>query len=241
MKLLLALVTLCGGLATAALRAEPTPEMVWVAPLNQTMPLAQFQNDKLSAGILKDMGDLISRRLGRIPRYQSVLGEQVSDVMKQGKVDGICYVRPFWIDGDFNWSEPFMPDAEVVAADANAPVLSSLAALRDIPVGTVTSHRHPRVEQVLGERFNRVDSASMPEALHRLANHDYQYIVIGQSTFDYQLSLKKTTMRSDIVIASFSAQCAFTKTSSIPFAKVDKVIREMLIDGSVDRILARYR
>jgi polar amino acid transport system substrate-binding protein len=224
-----------------AVLAAPAPEFVWVAPMNQTMPLAQFQNDKLTGGILKDMGDIIARRLGRVARYASVPGDQVSAVMKLGKVDGICYVRPFWIDGNFNWSEPFMPDAEVVAARLDAPSVSSLANLRDIPVGTVLSHRHPRIEQVLGERFHRVDSESMSENLRRINQNDFQYTVVGQSTLDYQMSIKAVKLRTDIIVASFNAQCAFTKTKRIPFASVDHLIKEMLIDGTVDRILARYR
>lgn len=224
-----------------AVLAAPAPEFIWVAPLNQTMPLAQYQNDKISGGILKDIGDLIARRLGRVARYVSVPGDQVGNVMQQGKVDGICYVRPFWIDGDYHWSEPFMADAELVAAREDAPVVASLAGLRDLPVGTVASHRHPRIEQVLGERFIRVDSDSMHENLRRMAQGEFQYTVIGQSTLDYQVSIKAIRLRPDIVIASFKAQCAFTKTSSVPFAKVDHLIREMLLDGSVDRILARYR
>jgi polar amino acid transport system substrate-binding protein len=228
-------------LTSQAALAAPVPEMVWVAPLNQTMPLAKYKHDKLTGGILKDMGDVIARRMGRVPRYLSVPGDQVGGLLHRGKADGLCYVRPGWIDGEFNWSVPFMSDGEVVAALDSAPVVASLAALRDMPVGTVQSHRHPRIEQVLGERFRRVESDTMAENLRRVVNSEVQYVVTSQSALDYLASTKGGKLRTDIVIASYTAQCAFSKASAVPFAKFESVLDGMLKDGTVDRILARYR
>jgi polar amino acid transport system substrate-binding protein len=232
--------TLAFLLAQSAL-AAPVPEMVWVAPMNQTMPLAKFSKDKLTGGIIKDMGDVIARRMGRKARYVSIPGDQVGAALNRGAADGLCYVRPGWIDGEFNWSPAFMADGEVIAAVSSAPVVTSLAGLRDTPVGTVLSHRHPRVEQVLGERFHRVESNTVNENLHRALNNELQYVIASQSSLDYLASSHAGALRTDIVIASYGAQCAFSKASQVPFAKVDHLLNEMLKDGTVDRILARYR
>jgi polar amino acid transport system substrate-binding protein len=227
--------------ASQAALAAPVPEIVWIAPMNQTMPLAQFKDDKLTGGILRDMGNAISRRMGHVARFVSIPGDQVSAVLHKGKADGLCYVRPGWIDGEFNWTPPFMNDGEVIAALPGAPVLTSLGALRDTPVGTVKSHRHPRVELVLGERFHRVEANSMSENLHRVLNKEVQYVVTSQSALEYLASSKVGTLRTDIIITSYGAQCAFSKASKIPFLKVEQALNDMFRDGSVDRILARYR
>lgn len=217
-------------------------ELVLVAPLNQVMPFAQFQQDKLTGGILKDLGDAIAQRLGRKIGFVSVASEQVSATLTAGKADGICYVRPFWIDGDFNWTRPLIPDAELVAAREGAPRIRSLADLRDRPVGTVSGYRYPRVEQVLGLRFQRSDSPSMEENLRRLLVGAVRYTVISQATLAWQMRQnKELKLRSDLVFASFSAQCAFSRRASIPFGDINHAINSLLDDGSVDEILARYR
>lgn len=225
------------GLACAA-----DEELRMIAPLNQTMPLAQFQGDKISGGILKDLGEAIAQRLGRRADFVSVAGDQVGAALSTGKADGICYVRPFWIDGEFDWSRPVIPDAELVASLPDAPVVRSLLDLRDRPVGTVASYRYPRVEQVLGLRFQRLDSPTMEENLRKMSLGGAQHTVLGRSTLDYQLKINKgLKLRPDLVVASFTAQCAFSRRGHVAFSEVDKAINSLIADGSVKAILARYR
>lgn len=231
-----------------ALLATPGPvraadeELRMIAPLNQTMPLVQFHGDKLSGGILKDLGDAIAQRLGRRADFVSVAGDQVAAALSSGKADGICYVRPFWIDGEFDWSRPLIPDAELVASLPDAPVVRSLLDLRDRPVGTVASYRYPRVEQVLGLRFQRQDSPTMEDNLRRLGPGGPRHTVLGRSTLDYYLKINKgLKLRPDLVVASFTAQCAFSRQGHIPFSDIDKAINSLIADGSVKAILARYR
>lgn len=222
--------------------AMASGELLMIAPLNHNMPLAQFENDKISGGIVKDLSEAIAARMGRNIAFVSVAGDQVSATLAQGKADGICYVRPFWIDGDYHWSRPLIPDAELVASLPGAPVVRSLLDLRDRPVGTVAAYRYPRVEQVLGLRFHRQDSATMEENLRKVMAGTVNYTVIAQSTLSYQLKVNKALrLRSDLVYASYSAQCAFTKRGNAPGGEVDKAINGLIEDGSVEAILARYR
>ncbi|NHZ89378.1 transporter substrate-binding domain-containing protein [Massilia sp. CCM 8733] len=233
------IVPLCAPLAASA---SAEAQLVMIAPLNQTMPLTRFQNNKLTGGILKDLGEAIARRLGRGIAWISVSGDQVSATLDAGTADGICYVRPFWIDGHFDWSRPLIPDAEVVASQQGAPPVRSLADLRDRPVGTVSGYRYPRVEQVLGLRFQRSESVTMEENLRKLMAGSVRHTVIGQATLAYQMRINKALkLRQDLVFASFKAQCAFSKKAGVPFEDVDQAINGLIEDGSVEAILARYR
>lgn len=230
-------------LASAGIAQAASTELLMIAPLNQTMPLAQFQNDKLSGGILKDLGEAIAQRLGRRADFISVPGDQVGAVLSKGKADGICYVRPFWIDGDFDWTRPLIPDAELVASLPTAPVVRSLLDLRDRPVGTVTGYRYPRVEQVLGLRFQRKDSPTMEENLQKMTQGgEVRYTVLGQATMAYQLKVNRSLrLRPDLVFASFTAQCAFSRRGNVAFKEVNNAVNALIDDGSVAAILARYR
>jgi ABC-type amino acid transport substrate-binding protein len=213
-----------------------------IAPLNQAMPLASFHGDKISGGILKDLGDAIATRMGRPVVYVSVAGDQVAAVLSAGKADGICYVRPFWIDGHFDWSRPLIPDSELVASHPDMPLVRSLLDLRDLPVGTVTAYRYPRVEQVLGLRFRRIDSPTMEENLRNVMQGTARHTVLARSTLDYQLKVNKSLkLRPDLVFASFSAQCAFSRRGNVAFTDVNQAINSLIDDGSVRQILARYR
>ena len=213
-----------------------------IAPLNQAMPLAAFVDNKLTEGILKDLGESLARRLKLRAVFVSVAGDQVGAALSAGKADGICYVRPFWIDGNFDWSAPLLPDTEVVASHPDEPPVRSLLDLRDRPVGTVGGYRYPRVEQVLGLRFARLDALTVEENLRNVMLGRARYTVIAHSTLAYHLKANKNLkLRADLTIASFTAQCAFSRRSGVPFADVDKALKDLIADGSVREILARYR
>ncbi|NHZ38951.1 substrate-binding periplasmic protein [Massilia aquatica] len=237
--LLALIVPFCAPLAAGA---APDAQLVMIAPLNQTMPLTRFQNNKLTGGIIKDLGEAIGLRLGRGIAWVSVSGDQVSATLDAGKADGICYVRPFWIDGHFDWSRPLIPDAEVVASQLGAPPVRALSDLRDRPVGTVVGYRYPRVEQVLGLRFQRSDSVTMEDNLRKLMAGSVRHTVIGQTTLAYHTRINKALkLRQDLVFASFKAQCAFSKKAGVPFEDINQAINGLIEDGSVEAILARYR
>jgi ABC-type amino acid transport substrate-binding protein len=184
----------------------------------------------------------MARRLGRRAVYLSVDGPGVKATLSSGRADGMCYVMPFWIDGDYHWSTPLLPDTEMVVARGDAPVISSLRSLRNKPIGTVAGYRYPRIEQVLGKRFTRVDATTMEQNIQQILDGKAQYAVIGEATMSYlQRQHPALHLRPELVFINFKAQCAVSRQSQVPFQQVNSVIEAMLKDGSVDQILARYR
>ncbi|MES2346144.1 MAG: transporter substrate-binding domain-containing protein [Pseudomonadota bacterium] len=235
------LTVLLAALLPPAVHAAPG-ELVMLAPLDQTMPIVRFQNGALAGGIIKDLGDALAQRLGRRAVYISVDVPSVTPALSGGRADAMCYVLPFWIDGDYDWSTPLLPDNEMVVGLVDAPPLRSLKDLKDKPIGTVAGYRYPRVERVLGKRFARTDSASMELNVQRMVEGKAQYTMVGEATLLYQQRIHPgLKVRPELVFSSFKAQCAFSRKSQVPFAEANRVIDAMLKDGSIDQILARYR
>lgn len=233
----------CAALAGCALSLPlAAADFVMIAPTDHTMPLAQFQDGQLSGGILKDLGDAIGERLGQRVRYLSVNGENVGAALRQGRADGLCYVLPEWIDGDFHWSSPLIANAELVVARDGAPAIGALRDLQDKPVGTVAAYRYPRLQQVLGVHFMRSDSATMDKNLRQMALGKFQYTVLDKLTLDYlQRSEAAPRLRADLPFITYKAPCAFARSSKVPARELDRVIDGLRDDGSLERILARYR
>jgi ABC-type amino acid transport substrate-binding protein len=217
-------------------------ELVMLAPLDQAMPIARIQNGVISGGVVKDFGDALAQRLGRRAVYLNADSMDVKPALSSGRADGMCYVVPFWIDGDYNWSPPLFPDAEMIAARHDVPHLQSLKDLRDKQVGTVIRYRYQRVEQVLGRHFRRVDAANMEANIEQMLAGKLPYTMISESSLNY---LNRVTpglkVRADLVFSAYKAQCAFSKQSAIPFTEISHAINSLVRDGSIDQILARYR
>jgi ABC-type amino acid transport substrate-binding protein len=217
-------------------------ELVMLAPVDQAMPIARFQNGAVAGGIVKDFGDVLAQRLGRRAVYLNADVPEVTPMLSSGRADGMCYVLPFWIDGEYDWSAPLFPDAEMLAARTDMPHLRSLKDLRDKQVGTVAGYRYHRVEQVLGDRFRRVDAANMEANIQQMVSGKVPYTMISEATLNYQHRLNRgMKVRADLVFSAYKAQCAFSQKSQVPFTEISRAIDTLIKDGSIDQILARYR
>jgi ABC-type amino acid transport substrate-binding protein len=239
-KLLPALLTAL-LLPLTAVHAAPA-ELTMLAPLESTMPLARYEHGQLAGGIIKDIGDALAQRLGRRAGYISVFVGGVQPALSSGRADLMCHVLPAWIDGNYLWTEPVFQDAEIIAGYGAAPHLHSLKDLRGKRVGTVAGYRYPRIEQVLGQRFNRVDAPSMEHNLQSAMRGAVPYAIISEVTLAYlKRSDASLALRPELVFAAFKTQCAVSRSGRVSLADVAQALDAMSRDGSIDQILARYR
>jgi polar amino acid transport system substrate-binding protein len=228
-------------LACASVQAAQE-EMVFIAPTNHGMPLAQFKDGRINNGILMELGVAIAHKLGRTARFVSVPSKRVAMVLSKGEADGVCYVLPHWIDGDFRWSRPLIPNGMLLIAHPGAPVVRSVAELAGRKIGTVAGYRYPQIEEVLGGQFIRDDAPTSEHTVSKLAAGRTSYAIVGQSMFEYLRRYDKNFhARPEFLITTVTTQCAFSRQSKIPFAQVDKAINALVEQGGVDEILSHYR
>jgi ABC-type amino acid transport substrate-binding protein len=217
-------------------------EVVFVAATNHNMPLSRFQNGEMVEGLLKDLGDGIAHRMGRQARYVSVPAKRVAEYLASGRADGVCYVLPRWLPGSFNWSQPLMPDAGVLVSRPEAPAVRVLSDLANKPVGTVLGYSYSMIDAALGRAFVREDAPSMELNISKIQHGRMQYAIMGRMTAEYLMRAEpQHKLRIDFEFDPFKAQCAFSKKSAIPFDDVQRAIGGLVSDGSLDRLLHRYR
>lgn len=217
-------------------------ELVFLAPRDHAMPLTQFRDGILTGGILKDLGDEIARRIGRHARFVTIPSKRVSLALAAGEADGICYVLPQWIDGDFNWTQALIPDAVTIVGRPGTPILHKLDDIADRRVGTVLGYRYPAITSALGAHFRRDDAPNSDQLLAKLLAKRVDYAVLEQLTVSWYQNIEpKTAPRADFSVQTILAPCAFIKTSAVPFADVDRAVVAIASDGTLSAILARYR
>ncbi|HEY1131872.1 MAG TPA: transporter substrate-binding domain-containing protein [Roseateles sp.] len=218
------------------------PPLRFIAPMNHAMPFGRFEQGHLTAGIVKDISDHIAARLGREIEYVPVPPRRVSQVLAAGTADGVCYVARDWIDGDFHWSPPVLEHVGVVAAHPQAPAVVSLQQLAGLPLGTVYAYRYPQFERALGAQFVRDDAPSMLINLRKLAAHRVDYALTERITLEYHNKLQPGDgLKAALQTSPYRTHCAFTRAHELPLQQLDQAVRDMVRDGSVERILARYR
>jgi ABC-type amino acid transport substrate-binding protein len=235
-------------LAAAILTLLPLPalsapqELIFAAPMNHTMPFAQFNDGELTGGILKDIGIVLAERMGRKAKFVALPSKRVPVVLAKGEVDGLCFLIPGWIDVPLNWTRPAIPAAAAVAANSAYPVIHSLADLAGERTGTTLGYRYVELESVLGPKFIRDDAPSALHNLNKLAAGRNKYALIDLMTLEYFKKLDRNMpVRIDHVYLRFKASCAFARSSSVKIAEADRALGSMADDGTIDAIFARYR
>ena len=241
MRRLAALLLATVLVGTAA--AQSPPPLRFAAATNNALPIADFDaQGQLVGGIAKDLGELIAARLDRPARFIPLPGTRVSAALLAGEADAVCFVLPEWLQGDFRWTRGLIPDAGLVAAHADAAALKSLDQLIGQSVGTVSGYSYPIVEKALGKSLRRADVPSMAANLRRLAAGKVRYALVEKTSLQFFLHEQPNApVRIAWVINQFDARCAFSPRSGVPFAEVAQVLDHLVSDGSIERVLARYR
>lgn len=230
-RLLLTLLLACGTARAA--------DLVFVAASNHAEPLSRFEKGVLSGGIVKDVGDLLARQLGRRARYLSLPAKRAPAALRAGEADLICYSRPEWIGREgLHWSPMFIPNAEVVAAHVSAPPLQRLEDLEGQRVGTVLGYVYGETEQ--RGRFRRDDAPDMAANLRKLAAGRTPYALTELISLQ-AAQRREPSLREALRLERFEAGCALSARSSLAPAVLDAAVQALVRSGEVERLLARYR
>lgn len=230
------------GAAALGARAEDST-LLFIAPANHTMPFVEIRDGQLQRGILKDLGEAIAARMGRTARFVVVPAKRVSAALARGEADGLCYTSPRWIDAaELHWSRPVFDYTGVVARRADMPPLSQLSQLAGLTLGTVAGYRYTEVEAALGPGFPRDDAPDMGRNLAKLAAGRIPYAMTEKLTLSYAMRENpQQGLQPALQTISYPTHCVFSPLRRLSLPAVDKAVDGLIGDGSVERLLARYR
>lgn len=239
-KPLLLSLLLLPGLLCAAER-----DLVFVATDGASMPLAEISGGVVVAGIMKDVGDAIAHGLGRKARHIAVPRNRMLMMLGNGEADGICYARPEWYGTQgLNWTRPLIPSGNVVATLSAARRPLSLDDLAGKPIGAVLGYKYPELDAALGKRFIRDDAPNSELNFRKLSAGRVEHAVLDTLNLAWRLKIQHPPLAlhpNPLVTTSFTAQCAFSVSSDIPFAEIERVVDTLLQTKRIERILDKYR
>lgn len=223
-------------------QATEPPPLRFIAPLNHAMPFADFKQGEVQTGIVKDISEAVAARMGRRADFVSVPPRRVGQVLAAGGADGVCYVGRGWIDGEFHWSPPVLEQVVVLASRADVPPPDNVQSLAGQPIGTVHGYRYPPLEPVLGRSFVRDDAPSMLINLRKLAAKRTRFAMTEQITLDFYIKLHpQDSLKAALPMGRYPTHCLFTLAHALPLEQLDRAVRELVREGGVEKILARYR
>ncbi|MDR7296623.1 ABC-type amino acid transport substrate-binding protein [Pelomonas aquatica] len=224
-----------------AASAEP-PVLRIVAPANQSMPMLRLEGHRPVDGVLKDLGELLAQRLGLSPVFIALPSKRAGPAVASGAADLLCYVKPEWLDVQVLWTQSFLSGTGIIAAGPNAPPVSRLHDLRDEPLGTVLGYRYPVIDQAFNQAIRREDVADAETNLRRLALGRLHFVVTDRAALAYYLKANPTAaLREVLEVEHYQLGCALSPGKADLLQPLNKAIDRIQLDGSVAKLLGRYR
>ncbi len=218
-------------------------DLVVLVDTGTEMPMARFVNYRLIDGIHRDVGVELARRIGRTPKFMSLPRKRIARALEDGHADVLCSYMPEWLNGQYHWSQPFIPVVQVLVTDKSVPAPTHISELAGKQIGTVLGYAHPELEAVLGKNFLRSDGPTTESNLRKVGAGRVKYAVTGKSFLDYRLKVgdPMLTVHPPLVVSTYMTQCAVSLKGRVKLAEIDRAIGLMVRDGTVNTILAKYR
>ncbi|MGM9482880.1 substrate-binding periplasmic protein [Roseateles sp. NT4] len=228
---------------TCTARADEAPLHVLIDG-SLEMPQALFKDGRPVDGLQVLITQEIGQRLGRPVRFRLVPRRRLAQLLDQGQeADLACNYIPGWLPGPLQWSRPYLDDADLLITAARRPAPAQLQDVTGQRIGTVAGFLYPEAETALGSGFVRDDAPNVITNLRKLASGRMDHALVGRVTFDYlqrrgELPLE---LHPPLVIARLRTACALSPRSSVSLAQLDATIAAMQADGSLARIVERFR
>ncbi len=207
------------------------------------MPMARFERYRLVDGIHRDIGLALAAHMKRTPKFMSLPRKRIVRALEDGNADVLCSYVPEWLDGSFQWTQAFIPIVEVLIADRSVERPRDIAELAGKPIGTVLGYSHPEMVALLGNGFVRADGPSTEANFRKVAAGRIKYALTGKSFLEWRMKQGDLplTIHPPLMVKSYMGQCAVSPKGRARLADVDQAIGQMLRDGTVNAIVARYR
>jgi ABC-type amino acid transport substrate-binding protein len=227
--------------AAAVCRAEPEA-LRFVVPTNQSMPILKMQGSLPVDGLLKDLAEALAPRLGRRIDYVVLPSKRAATALMRDEADLHCYVEPGWLQGQLGLTRPFIGSAEVIAAGPTTLAPATLQALAHERLGTVLGYVHPKLEAELKGPILREDAVNAETNLRRLAVGRMRYAITDRLSLQFFIREHPGSgLREVAEVERHELSCAVGLRAAAQLPAINRALEQMGQDGSLERMLARYR
>ncbi|MFT7721528.1 MAG: transporter substrate-binding domain-containing protein [Roseateles sp.] len=230
-------------LAMLAGGPAPAAGVVMLVERAADMPFAAFDGDRVSAGIHLDLARLLEARLGQRVELRAVPRRRIGPMLDAGEADLACALLPEWLQAAVDWTQPFLPHAGVVITPLSERRPERLQDLAGQPIGTIKGYAYRELEQALGPALVREDAPDARALLRMLEAGRMKHASINLQYLEYQrkLGVQKQPLHPYLSTGAYETRCAVSQRSALKAARLDALISALRGDGSLGRLLARYR
>ncbi len=202
------------------------------------------------SGIVKDLNDEAARRTKVTISYSLLSRKSVDATLLAGEGHLACNIQPAWtkIADQLVWTEPMFFDTDLFwrRKSGDQPNIDAFAALAGHSFATFKGyHHHAEATRLVADGLTkRVDLYPSESIFDVLLSKRADYIVFSKIRGDYLLKNPKYANlieMTDLTDSHFPNYCAMSRKAPIDIDRYIRALNDIVLDGTLSRILARYR
>lgn len=241
----LSLLASLAGIGAAG--AQPATIRVFTADLSAA-PYVTSDGVTFLSGIIKDLNDEAARRAGVRVEYSVLARGSVDSELDSGAGHVTCNIQPAWtsIADKLVWTKPLFNDEDIYWRRIETPALQSVEDLIGHSFATYQGYTHGDAvtRQVADGQTKRVDLYASQSALDALLRKRADYVIFSRIRGEFLLKDPKYAgkiEKAGLADSSYSNFCAISRLTPIPAEAYKAALDSVLEDGTLDRILTKYR
>lgn len=236
------------GLLMASLPVLAAEQLRFGVGLAWAPPFAQYEQGRLSGGILLELLEQIARNADAEAVIVVLPPRRVDAALAQGDIDLQCPLSPAWFPeppAAARWSVPLLTlDDLLVAAPGQPEAAPDLARAGGLTIGVVGSYSYPPLEEGFRSgRLLREDAPSQQLVLEKLVRGRSGYGVVNSMMLEWFNKTRPPDkrVRRLATLASVQTHCLLSAKPGLAPERIQAAVRQLVDSGQLKAILARYR
>ncbi|MNK07887.1 Arginine-binding extracellular protein ArtP precursor [compost metagenome] len=236
------------GLSLLAQTPAPPSDIVYGVNMDYAMPLVEVvrsgEKPKLVGGLLKDIGDALFQELKVPPEILLLPKRRVAPGLASGSVSVLCHLSEVWqplIKDDVWWSEPLYKSTNLIVYTKSKPI-RKVSDLYGERIGTVLNFIYQNLdEQFMKQTMVREDGPNNESNIKKLIRGRLQYAIMSNLEYEYYHKKYPELQFADLQMDVVMTKCALSKNSNLSLEELNRAIKKIKEDGTLEKILKKYR
>lgn len=200
------------------------------------------------SGIIKDLNDEAARRAGVTIDYRVLARGSVDSYLESGEGHVTCNIQPAWtgIADKLVWTEPMFADEDIYWRLVDTPALEKVEDLVGRSFATYDGYTHADavMAQVADGRTKRVNLYASQAIFDALTRKRADYVIFSRIRGEYMAKTPTYAGKiapAGLVDSSYRNFCAISRQTPIPAEDYKAALDSVLQDGTMAKILEKYR
>ena len=242
----LTLVASCAAFASA-LQAEDT--LTFSYWTKASAPFVFVKGNKLEGGIIRDLGEALASKLGKQAEFINLPSRRIEPYLISGDVDFDCVTNPIWKDkaDAYRWSPALFDGADrFLVREGKNNDITAFIDLKGKILGIYQGYvYHPDIMSMIDKgEVATVKVSDVEKGVYLLGLKRIDALIDFGVILAYQIkdqNLKGTMTMASHPADTFKLHCAYSHKVGVDYKLIDNAFRELSQDGSIQRILGKYR